>query len=54
MTDTVNQYTYGRPILDKYGFKATFFEVCGWIVVVTIRLAKYICFTKGRHGYRGL
>ena len=22
---------YAKPILDKYGFKATFFEVCGWI-----------------------
>ncbi len=22
---------YAKPILDQYGFKATFFEVCGWI-----------------------
>jgi peptidoglycan/xylan/chitin deacetylase (PgdA/CDA1 family) len=26
-----SDYTYGKPILDKYGFKATFFEVCNWI-----------------------
>jgi len=26
-----NQVLYAKPILDKYGFKATFFEVCGWI-----------------------
>lgn len=26
-----NQSLYAKPILDKYGFKATFFEVCGWI-----------------------
>ena len=24
-------YTYAKPILDKYGFKATFFEVCNWV-----------------------
>ena len=23
-----SDYTYAKPILDKYGFKATFFEVC--------------------------
>ena len=22
-------FTYGKPILDKYGFKATFFIICG-------------------------
>ena len=26
-----SDYTYAKPILDRYGFKATFFEVCGWI-----------------------
>ena len=26
-----NQYTYVKPVLDKYGFKATFFEVCNWV-----------------------
>jgi peptidoglycan/xylan/chitin deacetylase (PgdA/CDA1 family) len=25
------QVLYAKPILDQYGFKATFFEVCGWI-----------------------
>jgi peptidoglycan/xylan/chitin deacetylase (PgdA/CDA1 family) len=26
-----SQYTYAKTTLDKYGFKATFFEVCNWI-----------------------
>jgi Polysaccharide deacetylase len=26
-----SQSLYAKPILDKYGFKATFFEVCNWI-----------------------
>jgi peptidoglycan/xylan/chitin deacetylase (PgdA/CDA1 family) len=26
-----NQFLYAKPILDKYGFKATFFEVCNFI-----------------------
>ncbi len=26
-----SDYTYAKPILDKYGFKATFFEICNWI-----------------------
>jgi peptidoglycan/xylan/chitin deacetylase (PgdA/CDA1 family) len=26
-----SDYTYAKPILDKYGLKATFFEVCDWI-----------------------
>jgi hypothetical protein len=26
-----SEYTYAKPILDKYGFKATFFEVCNWV-----------------------
>jgi peptidoglycan/xylan/chitin deacetylase (PgdA/CDA1 family) len=27
----MSDYTYTKPILDKYGFKATFFEVCNWV-----------------------
>ena|SRR5690349_9757453 len=26
----IGQYTYAKPILDKYGFKGTFFIVCDW------------------------
>jgi peptidoglycan/xylan/chitin deacetylase (PgdA/CDA1 family) len=26
-----SDYTYAKPVLDRYGFKATFFEVCNWI-----------------------
>jgi polysaccharide deacetylase len=26
-----SQFTYAKPILDKYGFKASFFEVCTWV-----------------------
>jgi peptidoglycan/xylan/chitin deacetylase (PgdA/CDA1 family) len=26
-----SQIEYAMPVLDKYGFKATFFHVCGWI-----------------------
>ncbi len=26
-----SQFLYAKLILDKFGFKATFFEVCGWI-----------------------
>jgi peptidoglycan/xylan/chitin deacetylase (PgdA/CDA1 family) len=26
-----SDYTYAKPILDKYGFKVTFFEVCNWV-----------------------
>jgi peptidoglycan/xylan/chitin deacetylase (PgdA/CDA1 family) len=26
-----SDYAYAEPILDKYGFKATFFEVCNWV-----------------------
>jgi hypothetical protein len=26
-----SQYTYAKPILDKYGFKASFFVVCNWV-----------------------
>jgi peptidoglycan/xylan/chitin deacetylase (PgdA/CDA1 family) len=26
-----SQYIHTKPILDKYGFKATFFAVCDWI-----------------------
>jgi peptidoglycan/xylan/chitin deacetylase (PgdA/CDA1 family) len=25
------QMLYAKPILDQYGFKASFFEVCGWV-----------------------
>jgi peptidoglycan/xylan/chitin deacetylase (PgdA/CDA1 family) len=25
-----SDYTYAKPILDKYGFRATFFEVCNY------------------------
>jgi peptidoglycan/xylan/chitin deacetylase (PgdA/CDA1 family) len=26
-----SQYVFAKPILDKYGFKGSFFIVCGWI-----------------------
>src|SRR5829696_4180679 len=26
-----SQFTEAKPILDKYGFKASFFVVCNWI-----------------------
>ena len=26
-----SQFLYAKPILDKYGFKASFFEVCTWV-----------------------
>ena len=26
----IGQFTYAKPILDKYGFKSTFFIVCNW------------------------
>jgi peptidoglycan/xylan/chitin deacetylase (PgdA/CDA1 family) len=26
----IGQFTYAKPILDKYGFKGTFFIVCSW------------------------
>ena len=26
----IGQFTYAKPILDKYGFKSTFFIVCRW------------------------
>jgi peptidoglycan/xylan/chitin deacetylase (PgdA/CDA1 family) len=26
----IGQFTYAKPILDKYGFKGTFFIVCNW------------------------
>lgn len=28
---SIDQIRYAKPILDKYGFKATFFPVCGWV-----------------------
>ena len=28
--DDIGQFTNGKPILDKYGFKGTFFIVCKW------------------------
>ena len=28
---TLGQYTIAKPILDKYGFKATFFTVCNYV-----------------------
>jgi peptidoglycan/xylan/chitin deacetylase (PgdA/CDA1 family) len=28
--DEKDQFTNAKPILDKYGFKGTFFIVCNW------------------------
>jgi hypothetical protein len=35
-----SQILYAKPILNKYGFKASFFEVCTWIGQRTDRLGK--------------
>jgi hypothetical protein len=32
-----SQIVYAKPILDKYGFKASFFEVCTWVGQTTDR-----------------
>src|ERR1051326_5636427 len=32
--DVKTQFTNAKPILDKYGFKGTFFIVCNWAGVV--------------------
>ena len=42
-----SQITYAKPILDKYGFKASFFVVCNYA-----ELAGYCSITKGWYGYR--
>jgi peptidoglycan/xylan/chitin deacetylase (PgdA/CDA1 family) len=30
--DDISQFTHAKPILDKYGFKGTFFIVCSWTI----------------------
>jgi len=27
----IGDFTYAKPILDKYGFKDSFFGVCTWV-----------------------
>ena len=45
-------FTYAKPILDKYGFKATFFVICGKTGRGVYELARNSRFAKGWHGYR--
>lgn len=39
----MSEYTYAKPILDRYGFKATFFEICsrmsdrGWKLIADMK-----------------
>ena len=48
----IGDFTYAKSILDKYGFKATFFIICGKTSDRgSYELAGHSCDAKGWHGY---